>query len=56
MKLIELRQKILLIRLAGQYWSLNGKKIVLYAAGKATVHYKDITEKSFLSMGELCLE
>lgn len=32
MKLIELRQKILLIRLDGQYWSLNGKKIVLHAA------------------------
>lgn len=27
-----------------------------YAAGKAAVHYKDITEKSFLSMEELCLE
>lgn len=26
-----------------------------YAAGKAAVHYKDITEKSFLSMEELCL-
>jgi len=27
-----------------------------YAAGKAAVHYKDITEKSFLGMEELCLE
>ena len=26
MKLIELRQKILLIRLDGQYWSLNGNR------------------------------
>ena len=26
-----------------------------YVAGKVAVHYRDITEKSFLGMEELCL-
>lgn len=40
-------------KISSRYTEFLVKK---YAAGKAAVHYKDITEKSFLSMEELCLE
>lgn len=41
------------VKLCSKYTEILIKK---YDAGKAAVHYKDITEKSFLSMEELCLE